>query len=41
MKHVHHIIPKHMGGSNEPSNLVELSIDDHAEAHIKLQSGGI
>ena len=25
-----------MGGSNEPSNLVELSIDDHAKAHKKL-----
>lgn len=35
-KHKHHIIPKHMGGSNDPSNIVELSIKEHAEAHKKL-----
>lgn len=33
MKHIHHIIPKHMGGSADPENLVELSIEQHAEAH--------
>jgi hypothetical protein len=32
-KHKHHIIPKHAGGSNDPSNLIELSVEDHAEAH--------
>src|ERR1035441_2574757 len=31
--HIHHKIPKHMGGSDDPSNLVELSIAEHAEAH--------
>jgi len=31
--HKHHIIPKHIGGTNEPSNIVELSIEDHATAH--------
>lgn len=36
MKHKHHIIPKHMGGSDDPSNIVELSISDHAEAHRAL-----
>ena len=36
MKHKHHIIPKHMGGNDEPENLVELSIEEHAEAHKKL-----
>lgn len=34
--HKHHIIPKHMGGSDEESNLVELTIEEHAEAHKKL-----
>lgn len=34
--HKHHIIPKHMGGSDEPSNLIELTVADHAEAHKKL-----
>ena len=33
MKHKHHIIPKHAGGTDEPSNIVELTIEQHAEAH--------
>lgn len=33
MKHIHHIIPKHMGGTDSPDNLVELSLEEHAEAH--------
>jgi len=36
MKHTHHIIPKHMGGTDDPSNLVELTVEEHAEAHRKL-----
>lgn len=34
--HTHHIIPKHMGGTDDHSNLVILSIDEHAEAHRVL-----
>lgn len=36
MKHIHHIIPKHMGGTDDPENLVELTIEQHAAAHKKL-----
>ena len=36
MKHLHHIIPKHIGGTDDPSNLIELTIEEHAEAHKKL-----
>ncbi len=36
MKHKHHIIPKHMGGTDDSDNLVELTIEEHAEAHRKL-----
>jgi hypothetical protein len=36
VKHKHHIIPKHMGGTDDPSNLVELTVEEHAEAHRKL-----
>lgn len=32
-KHKHHIIPRHAGGTNHPSNLIELTIEEHAEAH--------
>lgn len=32
-KHKHHIIPRYMGGSDDPSNLVELTVEEHAEAH--------
>ena len=33
MSHKHHIIPRHAGGTDDPSNLIELSVFDHAEAH--------
>jgi hypothetical protein len=33
MLHKHHIIPKHLGGTDDPSNLVELTVEEHAEAH--------
>tara|TARA_B110000285_G_scaffold142092_1_gene158878 strand:- start:197 stop:715 length:519 start_codon:yes stop_codon:yes gene_type:complete len=36
MKHKHHIIPKHAGGTDHPSNLIELTIPEHAEAHRVL-----
>lgn len=36
VKHKHHIVPKHMGGTDDPSNLVELTVEEHAEAHRKL-----
>lgn len=35
-KHLHHIVPRHMGGSDDPFNLVELTIEEHAEAHRLL-----
>jgi hypothetical protein len=31
--HKHHIIPRHVGGSNDPSNIIVLTIEEHAEAH--------
>lgn len=36
MKHKHHIIPRHAGGTDDPSNLIELTIEEHAEAHRLL-----
>ena len=36
MKHKHHIVPKHMGGTNDPSNLVEVDVEQHAELHLSL-----
>ena len=33
MKHKHHIVPKHAGGKNDPSNLVEVSVTQHAMFH--------
>ena len=41
MTHKHHIIPKHAGGTNESTNIIELSISDHAKAHklLFLQHG--
>lgn len=36
MKHLHHIVPKHMGGTDDPDNLVYLTVEEHALAHKKL-----
>lgn len=36
MKHKHHIIPKHMGGTDDPSNLIDLTVEEHSQAHLKL-----
>jgi len=33
MKHKHHLIPKYLGGSNEPQNLVEDSPTQHSMFH--------
>lgn len=35
-KHKHHVVPKHAGGTDDPSNIVELTPEEHAEAHRKL-----
>ena len=32
----HHIIPKHIGGTDNPSIIVELSVEELALAHKKL-----
>jgi hypothetical protein len=34
--HKHHIIPKHAGGTDNSSNLVYLTVEEHAEAHRLL-----
>lgn len=35
--HRHHIIPKHMGGTNDEWNLTEpITVEDHAKAHKEL-----
>lgn len=34
--HVHHIVPVHAGGTDDPSNLIKLTVEEHAEAHKKL-----
>lgn len=34
--HKHHIIPKHMGGTDDPSNLVTVTVEEHATLHKQL-----
>lgn len=34
--HNHHIIPKHMGGTDAPDNYVKLTVSEHAAAHKEL-----
>lgn len=36
MKHLHHILPKYLGGTDDPKNLIELTVEEHAEAHRLL-----
>ena len=36
MKHLHHIIPRSMGGTDDASNLYECSVEEHAELHLSL-----
>lgn len=36
MKHKHHIIPRHIGGTDDLDNIVELTVEEHAEAHRVL-----
>jgi len=34
MRHNHHLLPKHLGGSDDPSNIVEgISVTRHAMFH--------
>lgn len=35
-KEIHHVIPRSIGGSNEPSNLVELTLKEHFLCHELL-----
>lgn len=36
LTHRHHIIPKHVGGTDDPSNIVVLTIEEHAKVHQTL-----
>jgi len=36
IKHKHHITPKHAGGSDDTENIVELTVEEHAQAHKDL-----
>ena len=36
MNHIHHLVPKHMGGTDDPSNLFKCTVDQHAELHLAL-----
>ena len=34
--HKHHIVPVHAGGGNEPSNLIRITVEQHAQEHWEL-----
>lgn len=36
LKHKHHIIPRHNGGSDNSENLVLVTVSEHAEIHRQL-----
>jgi len=31
--HKHHLIPRYMGGTNDSSNIIEVSVEAHAQIH--------
>ena len=40
----HHIVPKSLGGTDEPANLIRLTAEDHFFAHLllaKIHGGGM
>ena len=34
--HRHHKIPRHAGGTDDPTNIIECSVEEHAELHFAL-----
>ena len=32
--HLHHIVPRHAGGTNDPENLIRVTVEQHAELHF-------
>ena len=36
VKHRHHILPRHAGGTDDPDNFVEVTVEEHAELHLSL-----
>ena len=32
--HLHHIVPRHAGGTDDPENLVKVTVEEHAELHF-------
>ena len=36
LTHLHHIVPTHAGGTDDPANLIELTVEQHAAAHQLL-----
>lgn len=36
MTHKHHRIPRHMGGTDDIENIIELTVEEHAFAHLEL-----
>ena len=34
MKHKHHVVPRYAGGTDEISNLIEVTVEEHAELHF-------
>jgi hypothetical protein len=36
LKHRHHIIPRHMGGTDDDRNIIEVTVEEHAELHRRL-----
>ncbi len=32
--HWHHIVPRHAGGTDDPSNLIKVTVEEHSELHL-------
>lgn len=34
--HKHHVVPRHRGGTDDPTNIIKVTVEEHANLHLAL-----